>query len=222
MADVEKILSQLLSSPAAKGFAGGLAGGMLTSKAGRKLGKKAIQIGGLAAVGALAWTAYDRWRRGQVEPGRIEDPIPLDAVAGATRAGFLPAPAETGEQERLGMFMVRTMIAAAKADGKLDEKESDLIFAEVGRLDLDASDKAALLAALAKPTPIDEIVAEASSTELATEVYTAARLAIDVDTDAERAWLDRLREQLGLAEGLTVEIDRRLATQGRESLRAAG
>lgn len=120
------------------------------------------------------------------------------------------------------MLMVRTMIAAAKADGKLDEKESDLIFAEVGRLDLDASDKAALLAALAKPTPIDEIVAEASSTELATEVYTAARLAIDVDTDAERAWLDRLREQLGLAEGLTVEIDRRLATQGRESLRAAG
>lgn len=222
MADVGKILGQILSSPGAKGFAGGVAGGLLTSKAGRKMGKKALQLGGLAAVGALAWTAYDRWRRGQAVPGQVVEPVPLDAVAGAVRAGFLPAPNETKAQEQLGLLLVRTMIAAAKADGKLDGRETDAIFAEVAKLDLDASDKAALLGELAKPTSIEEIVAEANTTERATEVYVAALLAIDVDTAEERRWLERLREQLGLAESLAEEIQRRLAAENRDTLRAVG
>ena len=59
MADINKLLEQLIGSGAAGGFAGGLAGGlassMLTSKKGRKMGMKAAKIGGIAAVGALAY-----------------------------------------------------------------------------------------------------------------------------------------------------------------------
>ena len=222
MANVGKILAQILSSPGAKGFAGGLAGGLLTSKAGRKMGKKALQLGGVAAVGALAWTAYDRWRRGQLEPGRAAEPVPLDAVAGAVRAGFLPAAGAPEEREQLGLLLVRTMIAAARADGKLDGRETDAIFAEIGKLDLDVADKAALLGELATPVPIEQIVAEANSTERATEVYTAALLAIDLDTAEERRWVASLREQLGLAESLAAEIQRRLEAESRETVRAAG
>ncbi|SHG78834.1 tellurite resistance TerB family protein [Ferrimonas marina] len=65
MADVNKLLGSLLGSSTAKGFAGGLAGGvasnMLMSKSGRKMGKKALKVGGIAAVGALAYTAYQRY-----------------------------------------------------------------------------------------------------------------------------------------------------------------
>lgn len=55
MADMNKLLGRLLGSGAAGGFAGGLAGGLagnlLTSKSGRKMGKKALKMGGIAAVG---------------------------------------------------------------------------------------------------------------------------------------------------------------------------
>jgi hypothetical protein len=60
MIDMNKLLGQLLGSGAGSGFAGGLAGGlagsMMSGKAGRKLGGKVLKLGGLAAVGALAYT----------------------------------------------------------------------------------------------------------------------------------------------------------------------
>ena len=69
MADMNKLLGQLLGSGAAGGFAGGLAGGLtsslLTSKSGRKIGTKALKMGGIAAVGALAYAAYQRYSTGK-------------------------------------------------------------------------------------------------------------------------------------------------------------
>jgi uncharacterized membrane protein YebE (DUF533 family) len=57
----DRILSQLLSSPARAGLAGAVAGGLLTSKAGRKLGKRAVELGGIAAIAGLAYTAWRRY-----------------------------------------------------------------------------------------------------------------------------------------------------------------
>ncbi|MEX1348782.1 MAG: DUF533 domain-containing protein, partial [Desulfobacterales bacterium] len=69
MADMNKLLGQLLGSGVAGGFAGGLAGGLasnlLTSESGRKMGKKALKTGGIAAVGALAYGAYQRYSAGK-------------------------------------------------------------------------------------------------------------------------------------------------------------
>ncbi len=61
MADVSKLLGSFLGSGFAGGMAGGLATSMLTTKSGRKMGKKALKAGGVAAVGALAYTAYKRY-----------------------------------------------------------------------------------------------------------------------------------------------------------------
>ena len=52
MTDINQILGKLLGSNLAGGFAGGLAGGLasnvLTSKSGRKMGKNALKMGGVA------------------------------------------------------------------------------------------------------------------------------------------------------------------------------
>lgn len=219
MADVGKIIGQILASRGAQGLAGGLAGGLLTSKAGRKVGKKAIELGGLAAVGAIAWTAYDRWRRAQDAGESATAPIPVDAVAAAVQAGFLPAQGDAAEAEKLGLLLVRTMIAAARADGRLDMRETNVVFAAVEKLGLDPTDKAALLGELANPASIETIVAEANTRERAAEVYAAALLAIDTDTTEERAWLGELRERLGVPEGLATELEKRLSAGGNEPLR---
>ena len=66
---MNKILGQLPGSGVAGGFTGGLAGGLasnlLTSKSGRKMGNKALNTGGIAAVGALAYAAYQRYSSGK-------------------------------------------------------------------------------------------------------------------------------------------------------------
>ena len=66
MVDLNKLVGSFLENGGAKGLAGGVAGGALvsalTSKSGRKAAKSVAQIGGLAAVGALAWNAYKEYQ----------------------------------------------------------------------------------------------------------------------------------------------------------------
>ena len=95
MTDMNKLLGQLLGSGAAGGFAGGLAGGLtsslLTSKSGRKIGTKALKMGGIAAVGALAYAAYQLYSTGK---GIAPDALPKNSEAELSPvpegSGFLP------------------------------------------------------------------------------------------------------------------------------------
>lgn len=215
--DANKILGQLLSNGAATGIAGALAGGMLASKRGRKLGKKAVELGGLAAVAGVAWMAWNRYRGGATPAGAA----PIDAVSAATQAGFLPARIDSPPAQELGLALIRTMIAAARADGKLEGREGEAIFAAVDRLALDAGEKALLLEELAKPVDIDTLVAAARTPEMAAEIYAAALLAIEIDTPAERAWLAMLAARLDLAPPLVAQLEARAQAEP-EPVRATG
>jgi uncharacterized membrane protein YebE (DUF533 family) len=206
--DASRILGQLLSSGAATGIAGALAGGMLTSKRGRKLGKKAVEIGGLAAVAGLAWMAWDRYRGGGASSVSAGEETAA-AVDAATRAGFLPARTDLPRSQELGLTLIRAMIAAARADGKLEGHEGDAIFRAVDDLALDADEKALLLEELSRSVDVDELVAAARTPEMAAEIYAAALLAIEVDTPAERAWLAMLAARLGLPEPLVAHLEAR-------------
>jgi uncharacterized membrane protein YebE (DUF533 family) len=211
--DVSKTLGQLLGGHARTGVAGALAGGMLASKAGRKLGKKALKLGGLAAVGGVAWLAYDRYRRGDAGGAPL-----LELVESARRAGFLPPPADAQGEQELGLVLIRAMIAAARADGKLDGRESDAIHREIDELELGPDEKELLRAELSKPVDVDALVAAATTPEIAAEIYTASLLAIELDTPAERAWLAMLAARLGLPDALRDEIDRRVADSDATAL----
>ena len=72
MVDLNKILTNFSQSGALTGLAGGLAGGVagsaLMSKKGRKTAAKLIKLGGVAAVGGLAWNAYRNYPERQA-PG---------------------------------------------------------------------------------------------------------------------------------------------------------
>lgn len=178
---------------------------MLTSKAGRKLGKKLLTVGGIAAVGGLAYAAYRRYREDQ-EPalaaGRAE-PVPsMDRL--------VPAEGRTQEAEVLSLVLLRAMVAAAHADGQLDGPERHAIYERVGSLDLSKVEKANLLAGLSQPASMSELVAAASSPEIAAEIYTASLLAIEVDTPAERAYLAMFAARLGLPEALVRSIHKEL------------
>lgn len=64
-------LGRLLTGPgglATGAVAGGLAGLLLGGKKPRKLAKSALKLGGAAAVGGLAYGAWQKWQQGQSSP----------------------------------------------------------------------------------------------------------------------------------------------------------
>lgn len=223
MNDPQRLLDQLLggiqstsgqgkggvSPDLLKGAAvGGLAGLLLGSKTGRKLGKSAVKVGSIAALGGLAWKAYQDYqsrRQGAGEPQAQTPTAPAELAPRAEGTVFLPAP--KAERDSLALTLMRAMIAAAKADGHLDANEQQRIFTKIGELELDSDDKAFLMDELRAPLDIDAVVRGATSPEVAAEIYAVSRLAIDPDHAAEKAYLMMLASRLNLDAGLVARID---------------
>lgn len=214
MFNADKILGQLLGSPAATGFAGGLAGGMLTSKGGRKLGKNALKYGGIAAVGALAYAAYQQHQQTKGKNESMAPAAPASPVEFAPpppTSGFVPADTSTQAVNDFALLLLRSMIAAARSDGRLDGEEMDRVLGRAGTLDLDADSKSRLLDELRAPVDLDRLVGAADTPEKRAEVYAASLLAIEVDNEAERGYLAMLRARLGLEPALAERIEAEVA-----------
>lgn len=156
MADINKLLGALLNSGAASGFAGGLAGGMaskmIKGKTVKKMGKGALQLGGVAAVGALAYTAYKRYNDNQNAGSSGSQTNPQAQVntntadvtslfAAPLNSAFVPAIEDQSANDELGLTLVRAMIAAARSDGRLDAQESQTIFQKIEAMGLDSDDQ---------------------------------------------------------------------------------
>ena len=180
--------------------AGGALGLLLGSKRGRSYGGKALKYGSIAALGLMAYKAYSNWQAQQQQsqtPGQPATPAPARTV------DLLPAP----EQEQHSRAMLKAMIAAAKSDGHLDERERGLVEAELNRLEADPTLRHWFEAELRRPLDPAEVAQAAATPELAAEMYLASLLVADETTFMERAYLDELAKQLKLPAGLKTELE---------------
>jgi uncharacterized membrane protein YebE (DUF533 family) len=228
MFDANKLLGRVIGSGAATGFLGGLLGGgavgLLGSKRGRKMAKSALTYGGIAAVGALAYHAYTRYKAGQQAAATV--PAAAEPTAPALAAeptppppgsGFVPDAADRAAEQSMGVALIRSMIAAAKSDGEIDSLEGQRLFAAMDRLELDGEERSFLLEELSRPVDLDAIVGAATTPELAAEIYTASLMAIDVSNPSESAYLQLLASRLGLEPALVAELQRTVAEQVGET-----
>lgn len=159
MFDVNRILDALQNDPNTQrtamgvggGAAAGLAAGMLMGKSGRKMLGKAAKYGAVAALGGLAYHAWNRSRQ-PAPAGASGVPSPSSVGYEAPPAGSpFALPHAEAEQDALGQALVRAMIAAAKADGKIDADEKARILERLNAMDLDASAKAFVFDELSAP-----------------------------------------------------------------------
>lgn len=183
--------------------AGGLLALLLGGKKVRKMAGGAVGYGGAAALGALAYRAWQGWQQGS-PPAATPAPAPAAPAA-------LPPPAFAATTPDFQLALVRAMAGAAMADGHVDAAEREAIFAQVDRLGLDAEAKGFIFDLLQRPPSFEEIAAGAATQEQSAELYLAARLAIDPDHPAERAWLEALAHRLRLPPGLAVHLDHEAA-----------
>jgi uncharacterized membrane protein YebE (DUF533 family) len=203
---------------------GGVLGLLLGTRRGRSLSGSAIKYGSVAAIGALAWKAYQDWQAQQQAGGQAgaASGAASSASSGASSVAgsagtALPAPTAfealpAPQQEEHGRAMLKALIAAAKSDGHLDERERGLVEAEMQRLDAAQADPALrqwLEGELRRPIDPADVAAAATTPQLASEIYLASLLAVDETTAMERAYLDELAKQLRLAPTLKAELEAR-------------
>lgn len=183
----------------------GLAALLLGTGAGRDIAGSALKLGGLAAIAGLGYQAYKNYQAGQT---------PDTATTTAATPELLPPPADSGfstepatMRNDFVLTLLQAMIAAAKADGHIDDDERARIMEKVKVSGLGAEAEAFIEQELASPVNIDQLVAAAQTEEQRVELYTASRLTIDPDGRAERGYLDLLAGRLGLPDALVDHIE---------------
>ncbi|MDH4206668.1 MAG: tellurite resistance TerB family protein [Desulfobacteraceae bacterium] len=151
-------------------------------------------------------------------PGMTTPPPP----PGATIAAPPPPPSPTSiapdriDATQVGqeaVLLIRAMIAAANADGVIDEEERNRILKKLETLDLSDQEHSFIVKELLSPAELEDIVAQVKSPEMAKKVYSVSLLAIEVDTDAERTYMNTLAQQLSLNESDLNDIYRTLGIE---------
>lgn len=212
--NLNNVLGGLLDNGAAKGFAsgmlGGLAGSMLTSKKGRKFGKSALKLGGVAAVGAIAYGAYKKYSAKQNNNAAIGV---SSLVTPVSEAQFVPDHNDKHSVMQLELLLVKAMIAASRADGEVEVAETQKIFSQIRSFNLDEKQEFQLINQFNHSTDVDEIINSVSSIEQATEVYTVSCLVIEDANQAEREYLAMLAGRLNLPNELVSAIENEVNEQ---------
>ena len=190
-------------------LAGGalLAGGLAADHF-RRQGTQAAGAPGAAAVppppppppppGAAAWTPPP--------PPPAGPAAPPPAAPGQELAAELPPAAEHA--------IVRTMIAAALADGRMSAEERAAVRAQIGGSGFSEQQVRELQQDMVLPLAPEEIaglVDDAVPGELLFRFAAAALLADRQQTAEERQWLDRLAAALGIDPAHRAEVERAVA-----------
>ena len=178
---------------------GAIAAILLGTGTGRALGGTALKAGGLAAIAGLAYKAYQNYQSGKPMLD-LASPEVLPAPSGT---GFEPEAAS----EATALVFIRAMIAAAAADGEIDADERARILGGLREAGFDPEANEWLGKEMANPASVETLVEGAESPELAAQIYTAARIAINPDTPRERDFLAGLAGSLGLDAELVANID---------------
>jgi uncharacterized membrane protein YebE (DUF533 family) len=178
--------AELRQAGLAGGAALGLAALLWGGRQRRGAWGNALLLGGVAA---LAKVATDAWAR----TGAAPDPA---------AAALL----DDGAEARATTILL-AMVAAAKADGHLDEEEESALEAELD--DLPPGMRGLLAQALARTPAPEEIARRVEGGQEAREVYAASALLCGRDDPREVDFLDRFARALGIGaeEARAIEAD---------------
>lgn len=178
---------------------GAAAAGLLSMFLKKGKGQRIAHAGSMAALGALAYAAYQKYQQNQsagTESAAAAAPLALPETAFSAN----------NDSENAGRVILRTMIAAAAADGSIDETEQNLILQEGSE---DAEMRQWLAAEAARPAQPAEIAREiGGDTALAAEAYLAARLVCADLSRKEIVFLSQLSQALQLDDKLVDSLEK--------------
>lgn len=111
------------------------------------------------------------------------------------------------DSQELAIRLIRVMIAAAHADGTLDEEEEKAVLARLRTTDLSQEERMFILDELHQPKTLAELTTGISDPSIAKTMYMLATSAIAIDSPGERAWLDSLAASLSISKAVQAFIE---------------
>jgi uncharacterized membrane protein YebE (DUF533 family) len=192
----------------------GLAGLMFGPRKKGKLTGNLVRLGGLAVIGGLAYRAFQKQQsqsapaaegQGALPSGQApaEEVVAQSALSVPETSRFHPV----SQTEDDALLFLRTMVAAAAADGHIDQAERSRIIKGLTEAGIDPQASHWLETEMASPADVEELAAMINDPEKAAQVYAAARIAIDPDTIQEREFLNQLAASLDLDPTVRRQID---------------
>ena len=224
MFDAQKLLGQVLREAAGGGLGGS-----------RRRNQRSGSLTGLpsgleAKVGmgllGLAIAAYEHFR----QPAAASGQAPVQAATAAPLAAYgadapssppppppgRPAtamPDSQGDRDQLrSLHLLRAMIAAAHADGRVDDGERSRVLAHAREAGVAGEDLDALDREIRNPLSLEQVVLQTPS-GLNEETYVAALIAIDIDSASEHQFIDTLAVGLKLDGTARERISAQLGMQ---------
>lgn len=186
-------LAKIGGGAAAAGILSMLLGG---SNGSRGLSNSIMKMGSLAAIGTLAYKAYQNWQQ-------------TSAGAAATAPAQIQPPAERSpaQQEENSRVVLKSMLAAAAADGEISPAENQALLQEIGSQDPELQQ---WLANLVKNPPQPQDIAREIGNDptLAMEVYLASRIVCGDLNRKEIVYLGNLQSALGLDDQLVQQLEK--------------
>lgn len=159
-------------------------------------------VGG-AALALLGLAAYNALNNGKTIQEKMaksrEHNLPVGMRPPAT-------PKEAELVESRALLALKAMIAAAKADGQIDQRERERILDKLKEAGADDETRDFVAKEAAAPLDVAALVRDVSDPQTAAQVYAASLLAISVDTPAERAYLRDLSQRLGLDDQVVASL----------------
>ena len=154
-----------------------------------------LKLGGLAALGTAAYKGYQHWQE--------SDESKLDNAESIHQLSDDAA-------ESRGLLIIEALVAAANADGKVDDSEQQAIKHQILEMHLPGEMAMMLENIIDSPLSADELAKKVNGQREASEVYLATRLLIGENANAAEK---HYQDSLVLALALSLELVNSLNSQ---------
>ena len=182
----------------AVGGLGALIGALLGG--GGKSLKGAVGGGLMALLGVMALKALK-------ERGQPNRQVPVGLLEPQTEA-------EKKELEQSSELILKAMMNAIKSDGQVDQNELDRFKSKFQELGVDGETQDYFINQLRRPMETETLIMAAQGQpQLAAQIYAASLLAIEVDTQEEKDYLNKLSADMGLSPQVKERIHEMVGLQ---------
>ena len=167
----------------------------------------------MGLLGMMAYKALKGTMSGSA--GAVANASPQEYAQQHVREYAQPSPQQQNNDAEI---ILLAMIDAAKSDGQVDPAELSKIMNTMKSSGIGQEGMNYVIQKLQGPMETERIVAAVQGRlELAAQVYSASLMAIEVDTDAERRYLDKLAKAMGLSPAVVQNIEQLTNSGGTQA-----
>lgn len=169
----------------------------------------------MGLLGMMAYKALKGTMSGSAGVTSGANASPQEYAQQHVREYTQPSPQQQNNDAEI---ILLAMIDAAKSDGQLDPAELSKIMNTMKSSGIGQEGMNYVIQKLQGPMETERIVAAVQGRpELAAQVYSASLMAIEVDTDAERRYLDKLAKAMGLSPAVVQNIEQLTNSGGTQA-----